>query len=370
MKLLYLDPHDVEPDPEGFREEPGDVEGLAETIAEQGMLQPLGVVPISNNRYRVVYGNRRREAALKLGMQQIPCVLLDGDYQDLLLRQLIENVQREELNDMEKARAFSRLRQRIAETHEHLSEKLSESELDESVGKAVGLTGRTVRRYTVLLELPQVVQDLIRREQLNVTQAQHLRRISNPETQIEVAKAVVEEGMSAADMNRLVGYFIANPSLTIESALQSFEQPNHLPHHPLSETEGAESPQGQGGGGGWSDDDDRPPWDEGSVGGMGGSGAPLTGMGDRAGDSSRGGGPLNGEEPFGERRKPKRMARIRSLDQMIDEVERLSRSSAEGDIEKWLKKDEQAPEKFRTLREQLQELMHDLERIADEQGWS
>jgi hypothetical protein len=55
---------------------------------------------------------------------------------------------------------------------------------------------------------------------------------------------------------------------------------------------------------------------------------------------------------------------------MIDEVERLSRSSAEGDIEKWLKKDEQAPEKFRTLREQLQELMHDLERIADEQGWS
>jgi len=78
MQLIYLNPYELEPDPEGFREDPGDVDGLAETIADQGLLQPLGVVGMGENRYRVVYGNRRREAAIKLNMPKVPCILLDA----------------------------------------------------------------------------------------------------------------------------------------------------------------------------------------------------------------------------------------------------------------------------------------------------
>ncbi|MBO9343708.1 MAG: ParB N-terminal domain-containing protein, partial [Roseiflexus sp.] len=79
MQLLWIDPRALEPDPQGVREDPGDIDGLAATIAEYGLLQPLGVVDLGRSRYRVVYGNRRRLAALKLGLERVPCVLLDPD---------------------------------------------------------------------------------------------------------------------------------------------------------------------------------------------------------------------------------------------------------------------------------------------------
>ena len=79
MQLLYLDPRTLEADPQGVREHPGDVDGLATTIAEHGLLQPLGVVAAGNGRYRVVYGNRRRAAAVQLGLERVPCILLDAE---------------------------------------------------------------------------------------------------------------------------------------------------------------------------------------------------------------------------------------------------------------------------------------------------
>ncbi len=79
MQLLYLNPQALDADPDGVRDEPGDVSGLAATIAEQGLLQPLGVVPSGAGRYRVVYGNRRRAAAEQRGLEKVPCILLDPD---------------------------------------------------------------------------------------------------------------------------------------------------------------------------------------------------------------------------------------------------------------------------------------------------
>src|ERR671927_1762901 len=113
MKLLYLDPRALEADPGGVRDEPGNGEGLAATIAEHGLLQPIGVTQLGHGRYRVVYGNRRREAALKLGLEKVPCIILDADDPRTLIQQLTENVQRQDLNDLEKARAFARLRERL-----------------------------------------------------------------------------------------------------------------------------------------------------------------------------------------------------------------------------------------------------------------
>ncbi|NJP07602.1 MAG: ParB/RepB/Spo0J family partition protein, partial [Chloroflexaceae bacterium] len=173
MEIRYLDPHLLEPDPTGIREDPGDVDGLAATIAEHGMLQPIGVVALDQGMYRIVYGGRRHAAAIQLGLSQVPCILLDPSDPDLLMRQMIENVQRQDLNDIEQARAFTRIRTRIVEKHG----RMTETDLDDTTGKAVGLTGRTVRRYLGLLELPDEIQQMIRRGDLNVTQAQHLRRV-------------------------------------------------------------------------------------------------------------------------------------------------------------------------------------------------
>src|ERR671939_1160073 len=100
MQLLYLDPAQIERDGGAIREEEGDLAGLAETIRDQGLLQPLGVIPLGRERYRVVYGGRRLAAALELGLERVPCILLDGEDPDLLLQQVIENVQRRDLKDL------------------------------------------------------------------------------------------------------------------------------------------------------------------------------------------------------------------------------------------------------------------------------
>lgn len=349
MELKYLDPHMLEPDPDGIREEAGDVAGLASTIAEQGLLQPLGVVAIGEGRYRVVYGNRRRAAAVELGLTRVPCVLLDSDDVSLVVQQLIENVQRQDLNDMEQARAFARLRVHLVEQRG----KLPETELDEAVGQTVGLTGRTIRRYLGLLDLPDEVQQLIRRGDLSVTQAQHLRRIANSRTQIELARAAAEEGMSAAEISRLAAYFAANPNLTLETALQALEQGEHLRDRPVPEVSIAGGPLPKMGtttvGIDESDadlwGDEAEPVDEGAY---------LS---------------VEDETLENQPRNKARVFRLRSLDQMVDETDRLSRAYAEGDLARWVKQDEGAPFKLRLLLKQLESLASGLRDLARQQGW-
>lgn len=350
LQLLYLDPRTLEADPDGVREEPGDVAGLAATIAEQGMLQPLGVVAIGAGRYRVVYGNRRRAAALTLGLEKVPCILLDAEDPNLMLRQLIENVQREDLNDMEQARAFARLRVHIVETRG----KMADHDLDEAVGQTVGLTGRTVRRYLGLLDLPDEVQQLIRRGELNVTQAQHLRRIASPRTQAELARFAVEEGVSAAELSRLAAYFAANPNLTLETALQALEQGEQLRTKatpeinvaggPLAKTSVGSVDREEGDAGLW--EDEAAPNDD--------DGAYLT---------------VADETIENQPKNKARVFRIRSLDQMVDETDRLSRAYAEGDLVKWVRQDDGAPFKLRLLLKQLESLTRGLRELAQQQGW-
>jgi len=351
MQLLYLDPRMLEADPQGVREDPGNVDGLAATIAEHGLLQPLGVVEVGHGRYRVVYGNRRRAAAMKLGLERVPCVLLDAADPHTLIQQLTENIQRQDLNDLEKARAFARLREQMAsDGRQH-----AEGELDELTGRTVGLASRTVRRYLGLLELPDEVQAMLRDGELTVTQAQHLRRIANPRTQIELARAAVEEGMSAAELSRLSSYFAANPSLTLDDALRALEQGQELRREivgqptlppsggPLIKTSTSQLSAGES---------DADLWDD-----------------DEAEDDSA---YLSVEDDTVEN-QPKnkaRVFRIRSLDQMVDETDRLSRAYAEGDLVKWVKTDDGAPFKVRLLLKQLDSLARVLRDVVREQGWT
>jgi ParB family transcriptional regulator, chromosome partitioning protein len=352
MELLYLDPRMLEADPEGVREDPGNVDGLAATIAEHGLLQPLGVVEAGHGRYRVVYGNRRRAAAVKLGLERVPCVLLDAADPHTLIQQLTENIQRQDLNDLEKARAFARLREDLAaDGRQH-----AEGELDELTGRTVGLASRTVRRYLGLLELPDEVQAMLRDGELTVTQAQHLRRIANPRTQIELARAAVEEGMSATELNRLSSYFAANPSLTLDDALRALQQGQELRREivgqpavpagggPLVKTGASRLVAEESDADLWDDEDE--PEDDGAY--------------------------LSVEDDTIENR-PKnkaRVFRIRSLDQMVDETDRLSRAYAEGDLVKWVKTDDGAPFKVRLLLKQLDSLARVLREVVREQGWT
>ena len=117
-RLLYLDPRRLVPDAENVRREAGDLQSLAASLRQYGVLQPLGVIPLAQlapqrgaGRYRVVYGNRRRAAAILAGLPAVPCLPLpQQDGPDPLVAQLLENMQRRDLNDMEKAEGLARLR--------------------------------------------------------------------------------------------------------------------------------------------------------------------------------------------------------------------------------------------------------------------
>ena len=350
MQLLWIDPRALEPDPQGVREDPGDIDGLAATIAEYGLLQPLGVVDLGRSRYRVVYGNRRRLAALKLGLERVPCVLLDPDDPRVFLRQLTENLQRRDLNDLEQARAFQKLREQIA-----LDRGISEENaLDEATARMVGLSPRTVRRYLGLLDLPLEIQEYLRKGELNVTQAQHLRRVPNERTQIELARAAVEEGMSAAEISRLASFFAANPNLSLDDALHALQQGIDLtagaPVVPRPSSDGSLL-KGAAVGTLPDDEHDADLWDE------------------ETPDADLDAPDIEEETIENQPKNKARVFRIRSLDQMLDETDRLFRAHAEGDLIKWVRKDQDAPMKVGLLLKQLEALSRALREIARQQNW-
>jgi ParB family transcriptional regulator, chromosome partitioning protein len=268
-----------------------------------------------------------------------------------VIEQLTENIQRQDLNDLEKARAFGRLRAQLVAD----GGVRPEGELDDLTGRAVGLAARTVRRYLGLLELPEEIQALIRAGDLSVTQAQHLRRVANPRTQIELARAAVEEGMSAAELSRLSSYFAANPDLTLDAALSALQQGVELRREVVGQPVvpagggplGKTSPSAVSLDGDdadlWADEEDED------------DGAYLS---------------VEDETVENQPKNKARVFRIRSLDQMVDESDRLSRAYAEGDLAKWVRSDGGAPMKVRLLYKQLNSLVRVLRDLAGQQGWA
>jgi ParB family chromosome partitioning protein len=335
VKLVFLDPQQVQPDPGAIRHDPGDIESLAASIAGQGLLQPIGVIHMWGDTYRVVFGHRRLAAARHLDLAQIPCILLEADPDELFIPQLVENLHRLDLNDMEKAEAVSRLRQHLERQQPHLSE----GELDTLAGQTIGFSARTVRRYLTLLELSPSIQELIREGSLTVTQAQHLVRIPNPATREEVAREAAEEGLTAAQVSQLAAFFAANPNLTIETALQALEEGVRLRREvPPEPVEGP--PQKLA----------RVPLEEGERVWEEGEEAEEFPAGPEASDWAR-------------------LRRFDSLDEVLDEAGRISRSFYEGDVEKWASSDEQAPTKVRLLLRQLRAVVETLESLCRARGW-
>ncbi|HEX6288165.1 MAG TPA: ParB/RepB/Spo0J family partition protein [Herpetosiphonaceae bacterium] len=349
MRLLYLDPQQLELDPEGIREDAGDIVSLAETIREHGLLQPLGVIALGHERYRVVYGGRRQRAALQLGLERVPCIVLDPNDSDLLIQQLVENVQRQDLNDLEKARSFRRLRDRLNEQGQGSGRMLSEGELDEQVGAAVGLAPRTIRRYLGLLDLPTEIQQLIRDGELTVTQAQHLRRINSTKTQIELAQMIVDEGLSAGEVSSLANYFAANPNLTVDAAMQALAHNLGLRTEATPVNTGSGGPLPKGGQPAAKADDDF--WAD---------------EPEAAEDGQAGALAAFAAEDENPSKNKARVFRIRSLDQMVDEADRLTRAYHEGDLQKWVQKDEGASFKLRLLLKQLRTLSQAIEALVGE----
>jgi len=166
------------------------LEDLKQSIRTSGVLQPIVVRPVGE-RYQVVMGERRLRAAREIGLERIPAIVRQVGDEELLELALIENIQRADLNPIEKARAYRRLMQEFGLTQEQ-------------VGERVGQSRSTVANFTRLLELPKEVQDNVSRGTLSMGHARALLVLDDVARQREVAERILSQGLSVRDAERLV----------------------------------------------------------------------------------------------------------------------------------------------------------------------
>lgn len=158
---------------------------LAASITTHGVVQPLVVTARGDGDYTIVAGERRWRAARRAGLAEVPVVLREvADERHLLETALVENIQRADLNPLEEAEAYRKLREIAG---------LSQEELAARVGKARTTVANSLR----LLKLPEEIQDLVRAGRLTAGQARPLLSIADPERQIGLARRAAKEGLSA-----------------------------------------------------------------------------------------------------------------------------------------------------------------------------
>lgn len=169
--------------------EPEALEGLASSIRYCGVIQPI-LVREHGDLYQVVAGERRLRAAKKAGLETIPAIIADVPDEKLLELALIENVQREDLNPIDKALAIRSLIEEL-----HLTQ--------EDVGERLGLSRPTITNFLRLLELPDEVLEMVSRGTLSAGHARALLAIEDAGDQIEAAKKIVAEGLSVREAEKM-----------------------------------------------------------------------------------------------------------------------------------------------------------------------
>lgn len=164
---------------------------LASSISKLGIVQPLTVRAIGENKYQLIAGERRLKAARLAGLEKVPAYIRTADDQAMLELALVENIQREDLDAIEIAISYQRLIEECKLTQEQLSER-------------VGKQRSTVANYLRLLKLPAEIQLGIKNKQLTMGHARTLINIEDPEQQIKVYYRIIDDGLSVRKTEELV----------------------------------------------------------------------------------------------------------------------------------------------------------------------
>jgi ParB family chromosome partitioning protein len=159
-----------------------ELSALSASIKTHGILQPL-VVRQVGDRFQLVAGERRLRAARAAGLASVPVTIVNFNDQQALEAALIENIQRSDLNPIEKAMGFKDYLDRYQMTHEHLATRL-------------GLARPTITNLVALLDLPAELQNAVRVGQLTTGHAKILKGITDPARQLQLSKDIMARGLS------------------------------------------------------------------------------------------------------------------------------------------------------------------------------
>jgi ParB family transcriptional regulator, chromosome partitioning protein len=166
-----------------------DLDDLANSIRERGIIQPIVVRSLPNlaDAYEIIAGERRWRAAQRAGLHDVPIVVIEADDRTSLELAIVENVQRADLNPIEEAAGYERL---IAEF------TYSQTDLATIIGKSRSHVANTLR----LLKLPDSVREMLENGELSAGHARALLSVKDPEA---VARRIVEKGLNVRDVEKL-----------------------------------------------------------------------------------------------------------------------------------------------------------------------
>ncbi|HSP34301.1 MAG TPA: ParB/RepB/Spo0J family partition protein [Thermoanaerobaculia bacterium] len=161
----------IEPNEEQPRSQLGNIEELAASIREKGVLEPILVRSVGPNRYQIISGERRYRAATMAGLDEIPAIELDVDDKETIEIALVENIQRKDLTAFEEAEGFLLLQQKFGYTHEKISQ-------------VIGKSRTTITETLLINDIPDRIRAMCREA-----------NVANKSVLVQVARAGSEEAM-------------------------------------------------------------------------------------------------------------------------------------------------------------------------------
>ena len=164
---------------------------LAQSILEQGIIQPLTVRKMGYDKYQLISGERRFRASKLAGIETVPCYIRVANDEQMLEWALIENIQRENLNAIEIAISYNRLIEECSLTQEELS-------------KRVGKNRTTVTNYMRLLKLPAEIQAALRDASISMGHARTLINVEDQAKQLLITRKIISDELSVREVEKLV----------------------------------------------------------------------------------------------------------------------------------------------------------------------
>jgi len=190
-RIIQLDPREIDPNPQqprlSFREE--SLQELADSIRRDGVQEPV-IVRRRNNKYELVTGERRVRAAIMADLPTVPAIVRDVSDADMLRLGIIENVQREDLNAIELAKAYQKLLEEFHWTQDELARQVGKSRV-------------SVTNLLRLLHLPEDVQRHVADGELSMGHARALLALPSADAQRSACRKVLEKGLSVRETERL-----------------------------------------------------------------------------------------------------------------------------------------------------------------------
>ena len=163
---------------------------LANSIKVHGVIQPI-IVKENEGRYVIIAGERRWRASRLAGMKTIPCIIKDYSEQEISEIAIIENLQREDLNPIESAKAIKKLIEQY---------DLTQDEVADKIGKSRPAVANTLR----LLMLPEQIIALVEQNKISAGHARALLAVEDSLKQKEIAVAIIEKGLTVRDVENII----------------------------------------------------------------------------------------------------------------------------------------------------------------------